>query len=565
MPSETDSPSTSPDRPVAGIGESRSSPSAIRSPRIRRSAPAPGSSSGHRRRCRGACEPERNRARGPHDRRARRRRALRPRRSSRPTPSATGRSRSTSAIWRPWAPPRAPRCCRWSLPSVAARRGLRRHDRRARWRWRSRTPLRWSAATSPARRARCVVDVTVDRQREAAPGADPHRRAARRRHLRERTVGAAAAGLAALPGGQAPHSTRGSCRRRRASGDAGFTTTTPPRRASAGSSSPSPAFASVSFSRKAASSPRASTSVTGWQTRCSSSHRRAGSATSLRPSRFRCRTLCRGLWREELAPRGYHGGEDYELLFTSPPRRRRALLAALQHAQGVALTRIGRITRDRRLVLRKAAGEDEALPRWVRALPMIRVHARGRSQVGGQDLPPARHAKADRGGVRGRGLFRVFAVPRLSHAARPVVRVRLQPEPGSGAGGRLLQPAVGHRGLVHPDHGVRGLAPPQPAAARVWRDAPGPVRAVAVPAAFLGPPVDAHAAAVVAVLRGFAHRRGRAVGVRGTGWCSDMSRRGIGCTSRGSTSKSCASTSSEGGARTECLSGFRTRSGASWW
>jgi thiamine-monophosphate kinase len=56
------------------------------------------------------------------------------------------------------------------------------------------------------------------------------------------------------------------------------------------------------------------------------------------------------------------GGEDYELLFTSPPRRRRALSAVLQHAQGVSCTKIGRVTRDRRLVLRRAPGEDEALP-----------------------------------------------------------------------------------------------------------------------------------------------------------------------------------------------------------
>jgi thiamine-monophosphate kinase len=55
------------------------------------------------------------------------------------------------------------------------------------------------------------------------------------------------------------------------------------------------------------------------------------------------------------------GGEDYELLFTSPPRRRRALQAVLQHAQ-VRCTKIGRVTRERRLVLRRASGEDEALP-----------------------------------------------------------------------------------------------------------------------------------------------------------------------------------------------------------
>jgi thiamine-monophosphate kinase len=56
------------------------------------------------------------------------------------------------------------------------------------------------------------------------------------------------------------------------------------------------------------------------------------------------------------------GGEDYELLFTSPPRRRRALQAALQHAQGVPCTKIGRVTRDRRVLLRRAPGEDEVLP-----------------------------------------------------------------------------------------------------------------------------------------------------------------------------------------------------------
>jgi thiamine-monophosphate kinase len=55
------------------------------------------------------------------------------------------------------------------------------------------------------------------------------------------------------------------------------------------------------------------------------------------------------------------GGEDYELLFTAPPRRRRALSSALQHAQGVSCTKIGRVTRDRRLRLRRATG-DEALP-----------------------------------------------------------------------------------------------------------------------------------------------------------------------------------------------------------
>lgn len=45
------------------------------------------------------------------------------------------------------------------------------------------------------------------------------------------------------------------------------------------------------------------------------------------------------------------GGEDYELLFTVPPRRRRALAAVLRLAGGLACTRIGTITADRTLAV----------------------------------------------------------------------------------------------------------------------------------------------------------------------------------------------------------------------
>ncbi len=45
------------------------------------------------------------------------------------------------------------------------------------------------------------------------------------------------------------------------------------------------------------------------------------------------------------------GGEDYELLFTVPARRRRALGAALSLAGGLSCTRIGTITADRCLTL----------------------------------------------------------------------------------------------------------------------------------------------------------------------------------------------------------------------
>ena len=55
------------------------------------------------------------------------------------------------------------------------------------------------------------------------------------------------------------------------------------------------------------------------------------------------------------------GGEDYELLFTVPRRRRRALAAALARVPGVPCTRIGTVTRERRIVLRRE-GVEGPLP-----------------------------------------------------------------------------------------------------------------------------------------------------------------------------------------------------------
>ncbi len=55
------------------------------------------------------------------------------------------------------------------------------------------------------------------------------------------------------------------------------------------------------------------------------------------------------------------GGEDYELAFTVPARRRRALAAVLSLAGGVPCTRIGTVTADRRLVLMRR-GVPSPLP-----------------------------------------------------------------------------------------------------------------------------------------------------------------------------------------------------------
>ena len=62
-------------------------------------------------------------------------------------------------------------------------------------------------------------------------------------------------------------------------------------------------------------------------------------------------------WQREAAGRRavLAGGDDYELLFTAPPKARRAI-EALGRRLGLALTRIGRITRGSELVVLDAEG-----------------------------------------------------------------------------------------------------------------------------------------------------------------------------------------------------------------
>jgi thiamine-monophosphate kinase len=55
------------------------------------------------------------------------------------------------------------------------------------------------------------------------------------------------------------------------------------------------------------------------------------------------------------------GGEDYELLMTVPPRRRRAFMAAARLA-GIMVTRIGAMTAGRRIVLCRPDGRTDDLP-----------------------------------------------------------------------------------------------------------------------------------------------------------------------------------------------------------
>lgn len=55
------------------------------------------------------------------------------------------------------------------------------------------------------------------------------------------------------------------------------------------------------------------------------------------------------------------GGDDYELLFAVPARFRGRFRGVMQHAQGVPLTPVGELTRDRQLVMRRD-GRSEPLP-----------------------------------------------------------------------------------------------------------------------------------------------------------------------------------------------------------
>ena len=55
------------------------------------------------------------------------------------------------------------------------------------------------------------------------------------------------------------------------------------------------------------------------------------------------------------------GGEDYELLFAVSPRMRSRLKNAMRLAGGLAVTRIGRLTADRAMLLHRS-GSTEELP-----------------------------------------------------------------------------------------------------------------------------------------------------------------------------------------------------------
>jgi thiamine-monophosphate kinase len=65
---------------------------------------------------------------------------------------------------------------------------------------------------------------------------------------------------------------------------------------------------------------------------------------------------------DERVARALSGGDDYELLFAVPPRRRRAFREAVRQKTGaIAVTRIGRLTKEPQVVVERA-GTAAALP-----------------------------------------------------------------------------------------------------------------------------------------------------------------------------------------------------------
>jgi thiamine-monophosphate kinase len=77
-----------------------------------------------------------------------------------------------------------------------------------------------------------------------------------------------------------------------------------------------------------------------------------------------CHPAVADVWPEDAPRQALLGGDDYELLFAVPRRRRRAFFAALAGAQRLAVSRVGTIRpRGDGVAMRAADGRQDALPR----------------------------------------------------------------------------------------------------------------------------------------------------------------------------------------------------------
>ena len=96
-----------------------------------------------------------------------------------PPPSATGRSRSTSATSRRWAARPGSRCCRWCCRQTSAPRRLRRARSRARCAGGGMRGVTLAGGNLTRSPGPLVIDVTSIGTVKRAPGADARRRARR--------------------------------------------------------------------------------------------------------------------------------------------------------------------------------------------------------------------------------------------------------------------------------------------------------------------------------------------------------------------------------------------------
>jgi thiamine-monophosphate kinase len=71
------------------------------------------------------------------------------------------------------------------------------------------------------------------------------------------------------------------------------------------------------------------------------------------------------------------GGEDYELLFAVPPRRRRAFMGAMSRCAPLAATKIGRLTGESGVWLHRPGLANEPLPAGFAHFGVVSGQARG--------------------------------------------------------------------------------------------------------------------------------------------------------------------------------------------
>ena len=286
-----------------------------------------------------------------------------------------------------------------------------------------------------------MIDITVDRDGQAAAGADAQRRAAGRRAVRQR------------------NDRRGGRRAADAAGEA--SPTARPRRrddaAAASSVISSRASHAAGPAARRETAPRrpAWISATAWRTRVHRSPTPAVSARSSTPRRCRWSPARASGSRRAATDAGrcaIAGGDDYELLLAVQPAHRAGRLAAARRHGDAPLTRIGVCTegpRDRAASRGATALARGRLAGRIPATSDDSSHARPGPALAGRAAP---HRTTRRSGPRRPSRSACFSGSRRSSASTRcsaiAVRLSAQLEPRRGAARRLLEPAVDPRPLL---------------------------------------------------------------------------------------------------------------------